>query len=89
VTRKTLKKYVKIKNLSFRKPYEYDSNVVTRSWAHIGPCLVRLIGEMMSKISKLHRKEEKLHEKAESAMKKDKKVHEKIEKLDKKKKGRK
>lgn len=42
-----------------------------------------------NKLSKLHRKEEKLHEKAESAMKKDEKVHEAIEKIGKNKKRRK
>lgn len=39
-------------------------------------CLEKL---MKSKLAKLHKREEKLHEIAEHAMKKDEKVHEKIE----------
>lgn len=45
-----------------------------------------VIGVIMAResIKKLHRKEEKLHHKAERAMKADEKVHEKIEKMGKK-----
>lgn len=44
---------------------------------------------MKNRMTILHRREEKLHEKAERAMDQDKKVHEKIERLNKKKKKKK
>lgn len=42
------------------------------------------MAKKMSKLKKLHKKEEKLHHAAERAMKKDEKVHEKIEKMEEK-----